>query len=284
MKKDKEIIVGYQGVQGSFSSQASMELFGEDVTYINRKYFEDIFESIEKDEIDYGILPIENTSTGAISEVYDLLLKYPFYIVGERSILVKHNILGVKGSKLEDIKEVYSHPQAYQQSSDFFKDHEDIQFVPYHNTAISAKYIHEENNKTKAAIASKNAAKIYDLDIIAENINHNAKNITRFIVISKQDIKTPTCDKTSIVACTPHIAGALYKLLGFFAENNINLVKLESRPIIDSPWDYSFIVDFDGNIEDDNVQQALKKVEDFSIQYKYLGNYKSHRISGGSDE
>jgi len=284
MKIENDTIVGYQGVQGSFSSQASMELFGENVKYINRKHFEDIFESVDNDEIDYGVLPIENTSTGAISEVYDLLLKYPFHIVGERSILVKHNLLGVAGAKLEDIKEVYSHPQAYQQSSAFFKDHEDIQFVPYHNTAISAKYICEENNKTKAAIASKNAAEIYNLDIIAEDINHNSKNITRFIVISKNNINSPLCNKTSIVTCTPHTAGALYKVLGFFAENNINLVKVESRPIIDKPWEYSFIVDFEGNIEDENIKLALEKVEDFSIYYKCLGSYESHRINGDLNE
>ncbi len=282
--KDKLIKVGYQGVLGSFGSQASMEYFGEETNYINKQYFEDIFIAIEKDEIDFGVLPIENTSTGAVLEVYDLLLKYPFYIVGERSLSVTHHVLGTKNTTMDSIKEIYSHPQAYSQSSEFFKGYKSIQFIPYENTATSAKHIAELKDDSKAAIASKKAAEIYNLKIIAEDINHNKRNITRFIIISKNEKSNADSNKISTVTHLPHTSGSLYKVLGFFAEHQLNLVKVESRPILDRPWEYFFIIDCEGNIQTNNAQEALKKVEDFSQYYRYLGNYKSHIITGDQND
>ena len=171
--KDKSNIkVGYQGVKGSFSEEAMIEFFGYNQDTVNYEKFEDVFIGLKKDEIDYGILPFENSCTGAITAVYDLLSKYGFYIVGEECIKIKQNLVGIKGAKVEDIEEVYSHPQGFEQSKIFFKDHEDLKLIYFYNTAISAKHVSELNDKSKAAIASTRAAKIYGLDVIEEEINY----------------------------------------------------------------------------------------------------------------
>ena len=230
--------------------------------------------AIKNNEIDYGILPIENSSTGGIAEVYDLLRKYGFYIVGEKVIKVEHHLLGVKGAKLEDIQEVYSHHQALQQSSEFLKDYNKFKLIPFSNTATSAEYIKDKNSKTKGAVASKRAAELYGLDIIKSNINHNKDNYTRFIVIGKKLEYNNNSNKISIVVTVPHKPGMLYKTLSIFAKNNINMMKIESRPIIGKPWEYFFYIDFEGNLNEGSVKAAINEIQEDSSYYKLLGNYK----------
>lgn len=277
--KRDNIKVGFQGVHGSFSQEALTKYFGSNVKTLNVKEFEDVFKALSSNEIDYGVLPIENSSTGGIADVYDLLRKYGFFIVGERIIKVSHNLLGIKGAKIEDIKEVYSHTQALQQSREFFRSYPDMKLVPYSNTAASAKYIKMENKKEKAAIASKKAAKIYDLDILKADINYNKHNYTRFIVIGKNLELGENYDKISIVLSLPHKAGALYNILSIFAEYNLNLLKIESRPIVDKSFEYFFYIDFEGNLERQLVKEALIDVRNNSYDFKLLGNYKSHSIN-----
>ncbi|KNF09991.1 P-protein PheA [Gottschalkia purinilytica] len=275
-EKKENIKVCFQGVPGAFSEQALIEYFGENTPRCNVAEFEDVFKQLKNEDVDYGILPIENSSTGGISEVCDLLRKYGFYIVGERSVKVDHNLLGIKGSKLEDIKEIYSHPQALQQSSEFLKTSSSWRLFPYRNTAESAKLVKESNRIERAAIASRKAAELYDLEIIASSINYNNNNHTRFIIIGKNLEIDEESNKVSVVMSVPHKPGALYSALNYFAENNLNMQRIESRPIIDKSWEYFFYIDFEGNLKDENLRKAIADLEKNSLYFKLLGNYKSH--------
>ncbi|MBA1335255.1 MAG: Chorismate mutase I / Prephenate dehydratase [Firmicutes bacterium] len=270
--------VGYQGEPGSFSEEALQQYFGHKVNAHNVMEFEDIFKALKNNEIDYGVLPIENSSTGGIADVYDLLRKYGFYIVGERCIKVEHNLAAMKDVKLEDVEEVYSHPQAFQQCSEFLQVYPNFKLIPFKNTAISAKYVSEEKSKNKAAVCSKKAAELYGLEIIKRNINYNKYNFTRFIIIGKNLEIDDCCDKISIVITTSHTPGALYKVLGFFAENNLNMMKIESRPIMDRSWEYFFYIDFSGNLNDEPVKRSIEAIKENSGYFKLLGNYIGHTI------
>lgn len=275
MKKDN-IKVGYQGVPGSYSQQALGEYFGSEVSESYYPEFEDILIQLENGTIDYGLLPIENSSTGGISDTYRLLRDYSCSIVGERCIKVEHNLVGLMDSNLEDISQVYSHPQGYEQSRYFFKNHPKMHFVPFKNTAGSAKYISELKDIHNGAICSRKAAANYGLKILAENINSSYKNYTRFAILSKNAEIKPGCNKISIVLTVPHTPGSLYKTLRHFEENDLNLTKIESRPLIDKPWQYYFYLDIEGNLNDPIVQKALEQVKNNSSYFKVFGNYCSH--------
>lgn len=273
-KRDLENIkIGYQGVRGSFSEEAMIKYFGENHTTTDYEEFEDVFLALKNNEIDYGILPIENSSTGAITTVYDLLVKYGLYIVGEECIKIDQNLIGVKGSKLEDIKEIYSHPQGFEQSSEFLSKQNNINLIPFHNTAISAKYISELNDKSKAAIASLRAAKIYGLDVIQKEINDKDNNHTKFIIVGRKLESSKECNKITVVFSLDDKSGTLYNLLRHFAENNINMIKIESRPSKNEPWQYLLYVDFEGNVENEDVKKAIKLIEEKSEYFKLLGCY-----------
>ena len=267
--------LGYPGVSGSFSEEALLKFFGEDNERVPYETFEDVFIALENDEIEYGIVPIENSSTGAVTDGYDLLRKYDFYIVGEESISVKQNLVGIKGTKLEDIKEVYSHPQGISQSSDFLKQYSNWKLIPFNNTATSAKLIRDLGDKSKASISSDRAAKIYGLETIAESINNAADNCTRFVVISKKMKVVPDADKVSVVLALEHKSGTLYNLLRYFAENNINMIKIESRPMKETSWRYFIYVDFQGDINSEDAKNALSRIEKESAYFKVLGAYKN---------
>lgn len=270
----ENIKVCFQGVPGAFSESALIEYFGSGTDKMNVDDFEDVFKAIKENRCDYGIVPIENSSTGGVSEVCDLLRKYGLYIVGEKSIKIDQNLLGLKDASIEDIKEVYSHPQGLGQSSEFLKSNKHIQAIPYRNTAESAKYVSKLKDKSKAAIASKRAAELYDLKIIAENINYNSNNYTRFIVIGKTLEINSESNKISIVFSAPHKPGALYSALSHFAENNLNMQRIESRPIAEKSWEYFFYIDFEGNINDDRIKDVIEKIKENSMYFKLIGNYK----------
>lgn len=270
-----DIKVGVQGVPGSYSEEAKIGYFGEEKSCAFYEQFEDVFIALNNGEIDYGVLPVENSSTGAITTVYDLMKDYGFYIVGEHCVKVNHHLIGIKGSNLSDIKEVYSHPQGLEQCSEFLKQHKDWLQIPYHNTAGSVKLVFETGNKSKAAIASSRAAKCYGLEIIKGNINNQSENTTKFIVIGRKLEYDNTSDRVSVVFSLEDEAGTLYKLLRHFTENNINLKKVESRPINNLPWKYLLFLDFEGNLDSEEVKNALSIIEEKSRYFKLLGNYKS---------
>lgn len=270
---DKSKKIGFQGVKGSFSEEALLKYFGENTDATAYEEFEDVFESLKNGNIDYGILPIENSCTGAITKVYDLLSKYGFYIVAEECIKIDQHLIGVEGTTIESIKEIYSHSQGFEQSDEFLKNHNEWKLIPYHNTAISAKMVHDLNDKSKAAIASERAAQIYKLNIIKKAINNNKNNHTKFIIIGRDLIVNESCNKTSVVFSLEDKAGTLYSLLRYFAENNINMIKIESRPNKNTSWKYLLYVDFEGNLDNEEVQNAIKLVKENSKFFKLLGNY-----------
>ena len=270
--------VGYQGVIGSFSEEAMHKHFSSIKNTRNYERFEDLFIALKNEEIDYAIAPIENSSTGGISRVYDLLKIYDFYIVGEECIKINQHLIGVKGATINDIQEVYSHPQGFEQSAESLKRYENIKLIPYLNTAISAKLVSDLNDKTKAAIASERAAKIYNLDIIDSNINDIKDNYTKFVIIGRNFEVGNDCDKSSIIFSTEHESGELYRLLKYFADYNINLTKIESRPNKHIPWQYLFYVDFEGSIKDEKIKRAIVNIENESKYFKFLGSYKKGNI------
>ena len=272
--KIKDIKLGFQGLEGSFSEEAMIKYFGENKETSHYETFEDVFEALKKNEIDYGILPVENTSTGAITEVYDLMNKYGFYIVGEECIKINQHLIGLEGTKLDNIKEVYSHPQGFQQSSEFLNGNKEWICIPYYNTATSVKKVYDLNDITKVAIGSERAAKLYGLKILVHNINNQCENQTRFLIIGRNLEVDENCDKVSIVFSLEDEVGTLNSILNNFAENNINLKKIESRPIKNSPWKYLLYIDFDGNLNSIEVKSALKLIEKNSEYFKLLGNYK----------
>ncbi|MBY2478252.1 prephenate dehydratase [Clostridioides difficile] len=271
----KNILVGFPGISGSFTEEALNKFFNKKISKKQFKEFEDVFIALKNKEIDYGIIPIENSSTGAISETYDLLRKYGFYIVGEECIKIDQNLIGIKGTKLEDIKEIYSHPQGIGQSSEFLKQNSNWKLIPFNNTATSAELVKKLQDKTKAAIASKKAANIYGLEIISPCINDITNNYTRFVVISNQIHIDEESNKMSIVFSVEHEAGKLYKVLGYFAENNINMTKIESRPIQNASWRYFFYIDFECSIYNPKVYNLLELIENNTAYFKFIGVYKN---------
>lgn len=270
----EEKIIGYQGTLGSFSEEALVKYFGENINKKNYMEFEDVFKALNNLEINYGVLPIENTSTGSIAEVYDLLKKYGFFIVGETLVKIEHNLLGFKDTDIKELREIYSHSQGFEQSNNFLNSlGSNIKLIPYHNTAVSVKYVSESLDNTKAAIGSKRAGVIYGLQILRENINNYKENYTRFIVIGRRLENNINCNKVSICFSLGNTAGHLYKELKAFHDNKINMIKIESRPMRNGSFEYYFYIDIDGNIDNDNVKNALKIISSNTKEYKLLGSY-----------
>ena len=274
-KNDREnLVVGYQGVPGSFGNEAMLKYFKNIKEAKSYEKFEDVFKAVEDGEIEYGILPVENSSTGGIGTVEDLLKEYNLYIVGEECIIISQNLVGIKGATVDDIKEVYSHPQGFEQSTKFFDKHKDYNLIPYSNTAISAKLVSDLKDKSKAAIASERAAKLYDLKIIKKDVNDLKNNYTRFIVIGRDLECDETCDKVSILFSIEDTSGGLYTVIRDIKEFGLNMSKIESRPNRNNPWNYIFFVDFDGNLFDVNIKKAINTIARSSKYFKLLGCYR----------
>ncbi len=271
MKQNK---VAYQGEAGAFGHLALNHYFKDDVIEIlNYNKFEDVLKAVQNGRVEYGVLPIENSSTGGIFEIYDLLLKYDLYIVGEQELKIEQHLIGNEAAEMKDITEIYSHNQGFKQSQDFLKDYPDIKQIPLDNTAASAKFVRESNDISKGAIASREAAKLYGLKILKENIHTNDENWTRFIVVGKKLELDKESKKISLIYSLRHNVGSLYESLGIFAEHEINLMKVESRPIQNQPWKYHFYVDVEGNLLDQKVQEAMNSIQKKSLLMKILGNY-----------
>ncbi|TCT12171.1 chorismate mutase [Natranaerovirga pectinivora] len=266
--------IAYYGVPGSFSEQALLDYFPNNVNPINNEKFEGVFKELEKDDVHYGVVPIENSSTGPVSEIYDLLNTYPYHIVGEVFVKVEHHLLATKDATLESIQEVYSHPQAFEQCRPFL-DQYNWSIVPHFSTASSAEHVKNSNNPKIASISSKKAAELYGLQVLAPNINYNTTNTTRFIILGKSHKINSSCNKISVVFTTEHKAGALYSALKSFSEYNINMLKIESRPVVHTPWQYYFYIDFEGNLDNPSIKKAINSMENDCVYFKLLGNYKS---------
>lgn len=268
-------IVGFQGLPGSFSEEALRSYFGENTRNKNYVHFEDVFLGLQAGEINYGVLPLENSFTGGIADVYDLLCGYGFSIVGEKCVKVDHNLLALPGARLEDIQEVYSHPQALQQCSKYLKTYPLWNQIPCSNTAVSAKKLKDSGSFSKAAIASARAAEIYGLTVLERGISNNPNNSTRFMIIGRNMKIASENNKISLVLTISHEPGSLHKILGHFAENKLNMMKIESRPIPDKTWEYLFYIDFEGNLKNEEVLRAVNGIKQDSTFFRLLGNYLS---------
>ena len=266
--------VVYQGAPGSFAEAALIQYFGKDTTQTkNVEEFEDVFQLLNDQEADYGVLPIENSQTGSIAEVYDLFRKYRCFIVGETHVPATQNLLGIRGAKLSDIKTVYSHQQGFLQTKEFLKKHKNMETVFLSNTAVSAQYIAEQNDRTKGAIASAVAAEKYGLDILEEAINTDKNNTTRFIIVAANPEIEDTSSKISMSFTLPNISGALSRILLIFAKNNLNMLKIESRPIANRNFEYFFYADICGNMKEEKVHRALNEISLATSYFEVLGNY-----------
>ena len=265
--------VVFQGTDGAYSQAAMHKFFSKDVNSFHVQTFRDAMEAIEEGSADFAVLPIENSSAGMVSEMYDLLEEFENYIVGEVILPINHYLVGTENTTLESIERVYSHPQALMQCSKFLNRHGSWQQIGAANTAVAAKKILNENDPTQAAICSEHAAEIYGLKILEEKINHNHNNSTRFIVVTNQKIFLKKAQKISICFEVAHESGSLYHLLSHFIYNDLNMTKIESRPIEGKTWEYRFFVDFEGNMGDAAVKNAIRGLREESKSLKILGNY-----------
>lgn len=269
-----ELEVGCFGMPGSYSHQALEKYFaGRQINRHHYALFEDVVQAVKKGEIKYGVLPIENSSTGGITEVYDLLRHYDCSIVGEQCVKIEHNLLGVPGARLEDITTVYSHPQGFAQSKEFFQQYPQMELVPYFSTSKSAETVRDKQDRHLAAVAGSQAAEMYGLQILAANINYNSNNYTRFIVIANEAEQAANANKITVVVAVKHEAGSLYRTLGHFYHSGLNMMNLESRPIEGKSWEYFFHIDLVGNLREERVRQALAQLSDSCAYCKILGNY-----------
>ncbi|HXF60437.1 MAG TPA: prephenate dehydratase [Caldilineaceae bacterium] len=264
-------VVAFQGEHGAYSEEAIVHHFGEGVTTLPCHAFEHIFEAVEGGQADFGLLPVENSSAGSINKSFDLLLEHDLKVHGEVLLRVRHCLLTLPGNASK-IREVRSHFQALAQCEGFLNRHNYIA-VPWYDTAGSAKDLAANPVEGVGVIASKLAAKYYGLEIVQEGIEDLRYNYTRFFVLGKGDAQVEGPAKTSLVFAVPNTAGSLYHALGEFANRNINLTKLESRPRRNRPWQYVFYLDFDGHWQDPAASEALLRLLSRAVFVKLLGSY-----------
>ena len=268
--------VVYQGEPGAYSEEAAAGFFGEEVRSQGLPWFNDVFEALARGDAEYAMLPIENSSTGSIRQVYDLLAQYDFSLVGEWQVKVEHCLAALPGVTLEDIRTVYSHEQGLQQCDRFLDTHRNWVQVPALDTAGSAKQVRQAGDCTAAAICSQRAARLYGLDVLAAPINHNTANFTRFVVASPVLELREGRDKISAVFTLPHQSGSLHEILTIFAVSGLNLVKLESRPIPDRGWEYRFFVEFSGDLTAPGMDGVLHELSQLSADFRVLGNFRGY--------
>jgi len=272
----QETVVAFQGEVGAYSEEAAFQFFGSSIQTKPCENLDDVFKVVERGEVPFGVVPIENSLEGSISQVYDLLLDSSLKVCGETELRVVHCLIASPEAGMDSIKRIYSHPQALGQCQAFLK-HLDCELVPTYDTAGSVKMIKEKGITDGGAVASTRAAEIYGMKIIAKEIEDNPNNFTRFFILAKQDSPPSGSDKTSIVFSVRHKAGALYKFLKELADRNINLTKIESRPTRQRPWEYNFYLDFEGHREDKISQEVLEYLESSSLFLKVLGSYPKAR-------
>lgn len=268
----KKCRVVFQGAEGAYSQAAMVQYFGDEVNCFHVDTFRDAMLAIDEGSADFAVLPIENSSAGIVSEIYDLLVEFENYIVGEQIIPIEHCLLACAGARLEDIKTVCSHPQSLMQSSQFLQE-TGWQQLSMKNNAFAAKKVADEKDVTLAAIASEYAAKIYGLEILKKGVNDLKENSTRFIIVTNQKVFLQNAKKISLCFEVSHESGALYHALSHLIYNGLNMSKIESRPLAGRNWEYRFFVDFEGNMQDSAVKNALRGLREETRNMKILGNY-----------
>ncbi len=264
--------ISFQGERGAYSESAVRTYFDDDIEVIPCKTFSDAIQNTENDSSQFTILPIENSLEGSVGESYDLLFSTRLLISGEIYHRINHCL--ISSGSMSEIDTVYSHPQALGQCRKFIQENS-LKTVPTYDTAGSVKIIQSQNAPNISCIASKSAAEIYNMPIIKEGIEDNSNNYTRFLVLSKSGQSKIKSDKTSIIFSIKHEAGALFHIIKEFYDSKINLTKIESRPNKNTPWEYNFFVDFEGDSSDENIISMLKRIGNHSSFLKILGSYPS---------
>ncbi|MDE7327389.1 MAG: chorismate mutase [Lachnospiraceae bacterium] len=273
LPRDAETKVVFFGAPGSYSEQAMEECFGEEITSFPAATFKEVMEAVRDGLADFGVLPIENTTTGGITDSYDLMVDFDNYIVGEHVLRINQALLGLDGAKVDGIRTVYSHAQGILQSREFLKSHPMIQAIESGSTAGAACLVAKEGDPTKAAIASVRAAKKYGLRVLADQINSEEGNSTRFIIITGRKEHLCTADRVAICFSLPHETGSLYNMLSNIIYNGLNMTKIESRPLPGRNFEYRFFVDFEGTLTQAAVQDTLSCIRKEALDMKLLGNY-----------
>ncbi|MDB9786979.1 prephenate dehydratase [Bacteriovoracaceae bacterium] len=275
MNNKKIVRVAFQGIKGAYSEQAASNYFSNNqLVTVECNTCADVFFKIDQEQVDYAILPVENSIVGGVGEHLDYIFKEDVIAISEYYLPIQHCLLALPGAKIDQIEKVYSHPVAIGQCKKFL-DRNSLISIPAYDTAGSAKMISQQNDPTLGAIASSINVDYYNLKIIAENIQSSSQNITRFLIIVKSNNNTYAVkkEKTSIALVTGHRPGSLLECLKLFSTHNLNMTKIESRPIPENPWEYVFYIDFDGSIDDSNVQDCLEKLKEHSHALKVIGSY-----------
>ena len=270
LQNEDRPLVAFQGEHGAYGEVASRQLV-PDGAYIPCLEFIDVFRGVEDGYFDLGVVPVENSLEGAVTQVNDLLINTDLKIIGEAKVNVNHCLLATETTDYREIRQVFSHPQALAQCRDFLRRNK-LEPHPYYDTAGAAKMLARENVKAAAAIASSLCAELYDLEIIKEGIEDGPSNSTRFLLLARKP-HPDNGDKTSIIFAVPHKAGRLYEVLKMFAEDNINLTRIASMPLRSAPNNYSFFLDFEGSEKDEKINRVLKQMKALTISMKNLGSY-----------
>ena len=261
-----------QGTEGAYSQLAGDKLFhNPNIMFFSS--FDAVFSAIEKGLCRYGIIPLENSTAGSVNSVYDLMMEHHFYIVRSVRLKVDHNLLVREGTRLSDIKEIYSHEQAINQCAKFLNGLENVKIIPCENTAVAARMVAESGRSDIASVASRSCMRYYGLECLKESIQDQGNNYTRFICISKELEIYPGANRTSLMAVLPHEPGSLYKLLSRLFALDINLIKLESRPIPDRDFEFMFYLDLDTSVYSEQFAQLMDELNDVCESFQYLGSY-----------
>lgn len=268
----RKAVVACQGVEGSYAERACGKLFSMPNTMFFNS-FESVFNAVEMGLCQYGVLPIENSSAGSVTEVYDLMVRHKFYVVKSLKLHINHALVAKKGIKLSDIKEIISHEQALQQCSEFLKSLPNVKVTVFENTATAAKYVAECDRTDIAALSSPECAKLYGLDILKEDVQNNANNYTRFICIAKNMEIYAGANKISLMLSVAHRPGSLHEMIGKVSCQGLNLSKLESRPIPGKDFEFRFYFDIEGSVFSPYVLTLLKDMELSAEKLSFLGCY-----------
>ncbi|MDF2423658.1 MAG: prephenate dehydratase [Nitrosopumilus sp.] len=270
------IRVSFQGERGAYSEAAARSFFNEQIETIPQTTFAEVLESASSGKTQYAILPVENSLEGSIGESYDVLYSTPLNATGEIYHRIEHCLIGT--GNIDEIDTVYSHPQALGQCRKFIEKH-NMKTIPAYDTAGSVKMVKKINKGNCACIASKDAAEIYEMPIILDNIANNLNNYTRFLILSKENNSETGNDKTSIIFSIKHEPGSLYRIIQNFNKNNVNLTKIESRPTKSNTWEYNFYVDFEGHQNNSKISEMLEKIKQETLFMKVLGSYPSAKLN-----
>ncbi len=266
--------VAFQGERGAYSEAAAVAFFGETVQPLPCKDFDDVFTAVLTQQVERGILPVENSLAGSIHRNYDLLLRHDLFIIGEIQIPIAHQLIALPGVTLEEVKKVYSHPQALAQcEQSITKLLPQAERVAAYDTAGGVKIIQEKHMADSAGLASERAARIYGMNILQANMQDDDENYTRFVVVAREPVMPTGETKTSVVFSMPNIPGALFKSLAVFALRDIDLTKIESRPLQGKRWQYFFYIDFIGSQYEERGKNALNHLQEIATFFKVLGSY-----------